>query len=173
MKSSEKNTLLVFLVFLTLSVTAVILFKKSAATKKALTNDHPNQPVLSDKDFVTISNQKIYVDIADTPQKRHFGLSGRTKLAGNEGMLFDFKEDNTYRIIWMKDMLIAIDVIWINDGKIVQLNKNIPPPKENTPDNQLNTYKSNVPVDHVLEVSAGFCDKNNIRVGDKVDLTNI
>jgi uncharacterized membrane protein (UPF0127 family) len=68
----------------------------------------------------------------------------------------------------MKDMKFALDFIWVNNGKVVQIDANIPAPDINTPDNQLKLYKSKFPVDSVLEVNAGFALKSNIKVGDKV-----
>ena len=64
-------------------------------------------------------------------------------------------------------------MIWIADGKIVAINKNIPKPAPNTPDNQLKTYSPGQFIDRVLEVNAGFADKNKIKVGDSVDLSHI
>jgi uncharacterized membrane protein (UPF0127 family) len=71
----------------------------------------------------------------------------------------------------MKDMRFAIDIIWIDDEKIVQIDKAIQPPEEGTPDEELILYTVNQPIDYVLEVNAGFVEKNNIEKGDPVDLS--
>lgn len=115
---------------------------------------------------ITIGQTHVMVTIADTDATRSRGLSNVTSLAENEGMLFVFTKPDIYTF-WMKDMKFALDFIWINNGNVVQIDANIPAPI-NTPDNQLKLYKSNFPIDSVLEVNAGFALKNKIKIGDKV-----
>ena len=70
-------------------------------------------------------------------------------------------------------MLISIDIIWINDGTVAKIDKNIEPPAPGTVDSQLKLYRPDTPIDYVLEVNAGFSDKNSIGIGDSVDLSAI
>jgi hypothetical protein len=116
---------------------------------------------------VTINDKKIEVTVAKTKDERTRGLSGVTKLDADNGMLFvfDTKVNSTF---WMKDMLIPIDIIWISDGKIVKIDKNVPIPGPNTPDIKLPKYSSGQPIDHVLEVNAGFSDQNNLKPGQTI-----
>lgn len=122
---------------------------------------------------ITVGDQKVIIQIADTSEKRSKGLSGTSSLKENEGMLFIFDSKGIKPLFWMKDMLIPLDIIWIGDGKIVKIDKNVPNPKPGTTDSSLKTYSGGVPVDYVLEVNAGFSDKNNIKAGDGVDLSGI
>lgn len=69
---------------------------------------------------------------------------------------------------WMKDMLFSLDIIWIDNGKIVGINKNVSVPKNDI----IPTYTSTQPITHVLEVNAGFASKHNIEVGSTVETTN-
>jgi hypothetical protein len=121
---------------------------------------------------VIIDKKTIQVTIANTKDLRTKGLSGTSSLDANSGMLFVFSPKIS-PIFWMKDMLLPLDMVWIDNGKVVKINKNIPVPKPNTPDNKLPTYSANQPVDYVLEVNAGFADKNSIKVGDSVDISSI
>ena len=73
----------------------------------------------------------------------------------------------------MKGMLIPIDIIWINDGKITQITKEVQPPAEGTADRELPLLIPDGLVDYVLEVAGGFSEKNKVGVGTAVDLTNI
>jgi uncharacterized membrane protein (UPF0127 family) len=73
----------------------------------------------------------------------------------------------------MKDMLIPIDIIWIRNGKILQINKDIQPPAENIPDSKLQLYTTKEPVNYVLEVPAGYSNKSGFKVNDSVDLSSI
>ncbi|KKS80149.1 MAG: hypothetical protein UV56_C0026G0006 [Candidatus Woesebacteria bacterium GW2011_GWC1_43_10b] len=116
---------------------------------------------------LTIGNVKIQIEVARTPEEKNQGLSGRQSLAEGSGMLFIF-EENSRPNFWMKDMRFAIDIIWINDGKVVQIDRAIPPPELGTKDGDLELYRSNQPIDLVLEVPSGFSDKNQIEVGGVV-----
>src|SRR4030042_2564613 len=62
-----------------------------------------------------INGQKIFVEIADTPEKRSQGLSGRDNLSQNQGMLFIFNQP-AIPSFWMKDMNFPLDFIWINNN---------------------------------------------------------
>lgn len=117
----------------------------------------------------TLGNKKINIEIADTPESRAKGLSQRENINENEGLLFIFEKKDVSPAFWMKDMLIAIDIIWINDEKIVQINNDVQPEPGKT-DSKLKLYAPNQPVDYVLEVKSGFTDKNNIKLGDNVNL---
>jgi len=85
-------------------------------------------------------------------------------------MLFVFEQENIRQSFWMKDMNFAIDIIWISDEEIIQIDENIPPPDPGMPDSELKSYLPNQPIDYVLEVNAGFSDENNIKIGDPVKI---
>jgi uncharacterized membrane protein (UPF0127 family) len=70
----------------------------------------------------------------------------------------------------MKGMLFPLDIIWINNQQIVQIDENIPSP-ENINDTPL-VISSRQPVEWVLEVNAGFAAVNSIKVGDRVVLNS-
>ena len=102
-------------------------------------------------------------------EERKIGLSRRKKLEEDGGMLFIFESENVFPSFWMKDMLIAIDIIWINDGEVVKIDKNVEPePGKNTA--ELTLYYPDKPIDYVLEVVSGFSDKNGVNIGDKFSL---
>jgi len=112
---------------------------------------------------VKIGDKTIQVEIADTPSERRQGLSGRSSLAPDRGMLFVFPAKQV-RTFWMPNMHFGLDMLWISDNKIVNITKNASPGGEN-PDKR---YSSELPVNYVLEVNSGFADKHNIQPGDKV-----
>ncbi|MDP1710262.1 MAG: DUF192 domain-containing protein [bacterium] len=122
---------------------------------------------------VKIAEVDIPVELADTNEKRTNGLSGKSSLEKESGMLFVFEKKVVAPTFWMKDMLIPLDIIWIGNGKIVKIDKNVPAPVAETPDTKLVNYSPGTPIDYVLEVNAGFSDKNNFKVGDSVDLSGI
>ena len=118
---------------------------------------------LDDTPYVKIGKNKIDVEIVDTEEARGQGLSGRESLGENDGMLFIFDDQNIAKF-WMKDMNFPLDMIWINGNKIVNITKNVPP-EGAEPDN---IYSSDYPIDVVLEVNGGYCDKHNIQEGDYI-----
>jgi len=122
---------------------------------------------------IQIGTLTLKITLAETQEKRQQGLSSVASLAQDTGMLFIFEKKGVTPSFWMKGMLIPIDIIWIKDGKISQIDKNIQPPDKYTPDAGLKLYKPGAPIDYVLEVNAGMADKNNLKVGDKVDLSGI
>jgi len=115
---------------------------------------------------VTIRDATFHVDVADTPQARSKGLSGRESLDRDEGLLFNFSGSATRRF-WMKDMLIPIDIIWIDAGVIVGFSEDAQPePGVSTTD--LMIYASPEPANQVLEVQAGTVGRERIVIGDAV-----
>lgn len=111
---------------------------------------------------VEIGGKVIDVEIANTNAKRELGLSGHVPLADDQGMLFIFDKTAKYPF-WMKDMLFPLDIIWISeDYKIVYIEKNA---KINS---FPNTFGGQVEARYVLEVNAGFSDKNNLKIGDQI-----
>jgi len=77
-------------------------------------------------------------------------------------MLFLFDKSGRYAF-WMKDMKFPLDFIWIAGDKVVDIDENIPP-------DYSGTLKPETPVDKVLEINAGVCEKYGIKKGDEVRL---
>jgi uncharacterized membrane protein (UPF0127 family) len=70
------------------------------------------------------------VEIADTDATRERGLMFRKTLAGNRGMLFDFKTARPVAF-WMKNTLIPLDMLFVGpDGHIVSIARDAAPMSE-------------------------------------------
>jgi len=119
---------------------------------------------------VTIGGISLEVEKATTAKERETGLSGRSSLGNNEGMLFFLENKDSIPIFWMKGMKFNLDIIWIKSAKVTQIDKNVLAPEEDAPDAQLKRYSPKEPVEYVLEVNSGFCDENKIKVGDPVQI---
>ena len=65
--------------------------------------------------FVTVDNQKIFVENAITSEEKRIGLMNRTFLCHDCGMLFIYN-DYKIRKFWMKNTLIPLDIIFINEN---------------------------------------------------------
>ena len=114
----------------------------------------------------------LKTEVAETKEELKTGLMFREKLPKNTGMLFIFGMEFKYTF-WMKNTLIPLDIIWINDGIVVQIDANIPIPNAGAPEADIPKYPAKFPVDYVLEVNAGFTQEHGIKVEDNVSLSNI
>jgi len=115
---------------------------------------------------ITVNNQELDVEVATTSAEIVRGLSGRDSL-DLDGMLFVFPAPGKQNF-WMKDVRFPLDILWINDGKIVDILRNVPAPEPGTPDSQLKTYSSPGPVSHVLELPAGATSQLGISVSSEI-----
>ena len=114
---------------------------------------------------VKLNNTSFQVEIADTSEERYKGLSNRNYLCGNCAMLFVFN-DSIERSFVMREMMIPIDILFINNGVITDVYKNLNPEgKEYS-----SYYDSSGPVDMVLEINSNYSDSYNINVGDNVNV---
>jgi len=105
---------------------------------------------------------KIDLEIADNDYERQLGLMNRKEMKENEGMLFIFPVQQL-QSFWMRNTLISLDIMFVNDQKkIVTIHKSTKILSETS-------YPSSWPALYVVEVLAGFTDRHNIQVGDKID----
>lgn len=112
-----------------------------------------------------INGQEILIQIASTDQQKIKGLAGRTSLGKNEGMLFPFDSLGKY-IFTMKGMNFPLDFIWIKGDKIVDINEDMQPARQN----EISEFAPNAVVDKVLEVNAGTIKLLGAKIGDKISL---
>lgn len=104
---------------------------------------------------------KIDIEIADDEQTRETGLMYRDRMKMSQGMLFVFTTED-YQSFWMHNTQLPLDMIFVNKNlEIITIRKNTTPFSDQT-------YSSTKPALYVIEVNAGFCDKNNIKIGDKI-----
>lgn len=99
---------------------------------------------------IQIREQIFTVEIAISDRDTGMGLSNRKTLNKDSGMLFVLPESQRIPI-WMKDMQIGIDILWINeDWQIVHIESNVFP-EANDPYNE---KYPDVLARYVLEISA-------------------
>jgi hypothetical protein len=101
-------------------------------------------------------------EIAKTKEDFFKGLMFRQKLDEDKGMIFDFGKDGVYSF-WMKNTLIPLDIIWINnENKVVFIKKNAEPCSESS----CPLTKPDKKARYVLEINAGISEKINLQLGD-------
>ena len=88
----------------------------------------------------------------------------KESLSSDEGMLFVFEKEDMHSF-WMLNMKFPLEIIWISqEGRVVYIAKSLYPCDEGC--------ESIIPREkarYVLEVNAGFVDKYNVSIGEKVD----
>ena len=112
---------------------------------------------------ILFTNNTADAEVSVSRKKRKRGLAGRMKLAENEGMLFVYPESSKHGI-WAKGMKFPINVIWI-DGNQISAIKTLNPHLKD-----IDWCRPDTVSEFVLEVNSGFCEKNNIKIGDPVEI---
>lgn len=107
---------------------------------------------------IRIASKEYKVQVAETEEDKEKGLQGIENLPENEGMLFIF--DNPEEVsFWMKDTLIPLDIIFINEEMdVISVYKGEPNSEE------LITEKD---VAFVLEVN----QNSGIKQGDELEFS--
>jgi uncharacterized membrane protein (UPF0127 family) len=93
---------------------------------------------------VVLAGEAFSVELADTPALQAKGLGGRARLGPREGMLFLYAERRRHAF-WMKGMLISIDMIWLDNSRIVHIEHRVPPPPAGMRPQGLPTYAPREP----------------------------
>jgi len=106
----------------------------------------------------------VAVEVASTGPQRELGLMYRKHLDDNAGMIFVFPKAAPQNF-WMHNTPIPLDMIFADAaGRIIGIVANAEPFNDKV-----------VGVDgssqYVLEVNGGFCAKNGIKAGDKMDFS--
>jgi len=111
------------------------------------------------------NKRKLKVKVVTTGEDKKLGLMFRQYLNMDEGMLFTFNYENNS--VWMKNTYIPLDVIFLNkDYKVLGF-------VEDTVPLSLKTVEINKKSNYIIEVNAGWIRKNNLKIGNKMDLTFI
>ncbi len=110
---------------------------------------------------LTVKGNRIDAEVAATPEQRTLGLSFRTALHPDSGMVFVFDEEQILRF-WMKNTYIPLAIAFIDkNGVITDI-------IEMTPLDTQTRYESSRPVRYALEVNSGWFLVHGIEPGDTV-----
>ena len=118
----------------------------------------------------------FYVELAQTAAQRDKGLMYRKELDRNRGMLFIFSaeggsasggdKEGNYPF-WMKNTLIPLDIVWINNNnKVVFIANNVQPCRSLV----CPSVNPKIDVKYVLEINAGLCEEMGLKLGDRLDI---
>tara|TARA_B100000686_G_scaffold25726_1_gene24965 strand:- start:1244 stop:1738 length:495 start_codon:yes stop_codon:yes gene_type:complete len=138
----------------------------------------PSEVKLERVDFpmgtISVDDNLIQVQIADTEPRRVRGLMFQETLPIDQGMLFVFDQPGT-RGMWMLNMQFALDIIWFDEhGKVVSIQSNVPPCK--TPLEVMSCDSEGVTADgakYVLEMTYGAIEKYKINENSQMEIISI
>ncbi len=118
------------------------------------------------ENIVCFKDTCFKVEIAKTKQEQKTGLMFRESLDQNKGMLFVYDTPGQHSI-WMKNMLISLDIVWIDqDSEVVYIKENFEPCDQDVCD----SVKPDQKVKYILEINAGLIEKLGLKKGDKLDI---
>jgi uncharacterized membrane protein (UPF0127 family) len=128
----------------------------ASTTVAAATTTASGRPLLTENG--------ITYEVVTTSAEQQQGLSDRSVVPDNYGMLFVFPMDSNPGF-WMKDMLVPLDMTWLTDnGTIVSINRDV------LPSSYPYAYYSPQPIKYVIETKAGFAAEKGWHVGEHIQL---
>ena len=114
------------------------------------------------KAVVEFPNGQIeLMEVADEPSEHAQGLSGRKT---PQSMLFLFETKFPYSF-WMPDMFFPIDIIWLDENRVIGFEKNVPPEEP-----AQTYYRPTAAISGVIEMPSGSVDDLALEVGDLLDI---
>jgi len=116
-------------------------------------------------ELVLSNDRVIELEVAKTAAEQSQGLMFRSQLPPGRGMLFDFDTPRIARF-WMKNTLIPLDMIFLQEEKVQAILEQIPPCKSDP----CPVYGPWMEVDQVLELGAGQAQNLGIKVGDRLTI---
>lgn len=140
-----------------------LVVSKSVAKPASVTARNP-API--PKPILEMGGTRLALEIADNDSLRTRGLSYRTSLDWDRGMLFVFPQEAP-RSFWMIDCHFDLDIAYIDSsGTIVDIQAMVVEPGVR-PD-RLRQYPSASPrVKYALEVNRGWFSAHGVKVGGK------
>ncbi len=134
----------------------------TAAVRQAKPRDTLPEATLPDGSVLTL-------ELALTDEERSRGMMFRPSLPADRGMLFVFP-DSRRRSFWMKDTLIPLDIVYLDEtGRVVSVAADAAPCYEEPCPN----YLSSGPAAAVLEVNAGAAAVHGVVEGARLEFRRV
>ncbi len=110
----------------------------------------------------------IAVEVVSDPETRALGLMRRPSLHPDRGMLFLFPATDVHSF-WMKDTLIPLDMVWIDEAsRVVDVKANVPPCEADP----CPSYTPAGAARYVLELAAGQAGLHRVAPGALLQIRN-
>ena len=143
------------------------------ATPGTSTRPPPAQPETT---WVEIAGERFELEVALDPGTRYRGLSGRTGIPKNGGMLFVSRRPGPLAMV-MRDCPEPLDVAFLDaSGRVVAIHEMKPEPPRSLSESprdyeaRLPSYESGEPALFAIETAGGRLAEVGLAVGDRVVL---
>lgn len=108
--------------------------------------------------------KSVTAELAVSDEERARGLMFRKKILSDQGMLFVFEREDVHSF-WMKNTLVALDMLWLDSEKrVVYIAADVPPCTADP----CPSYGPDRPARYVLELASGRAAASGIKVGDRL-----
>lgn len=132
----------------------------------ATSSRHPEATATVEVGF---GDRTLRTDVVSTFAGRARGYMDRSRVADDEALLFVYASKDG-RSFWMKNCLISLDILYLDDdGTVLDVLTAAPPPA-GTADEDQPRFPSSFPVRLVLETRAGLAREAGVKTGDRVRL---
>lgn len=120
---------------------------------------------------VTIANRVYRLELALDDPARIQGLSDRSAIAADGGMLFVFPQAQKLDFV-MRRCLVPIDIIFLDPGgRVVKTwQMEVEPPETRGNEERLRRYSSEWPAQFAIELRGETLTGLGLKPGDKIDL---
>jgi len=118
---------------------------------------------------VALKGEQLEVLVAKTPKQLFRGLGQRESLAPYDGMLFLFGRPKKQGIV-MRDMSFSIDIVWLNQGEVVDIAPSVPLELSGATERDFMVYRPRKDANSVLELPAGWAEAHDLVIGDRLEV---
>lgn len=137
-------------------------------------NTTPQPPPSSQQPYngptvVLPDGSTVQIELATDDDTRAQGLMFRDRVPEGTGMLFLFPEAGDFPF-WMKNTLVPLDMIWIDDQRrVVHVEHDVPPCKADP----CPSYPPHAVAKYVLELGAGQAAKHRVANGSTLKFNRL
>lgn len=110
-------------------------------------------------------DHKFYVEVADDSDERQLGLMDRESLDDDKGMIFVYEEEQKVAF-WMKNTLISLDMVFLDDDlEVIDYFTDVPPCKADPCPHYIPQGNAKF----IIELNAGKISEIALKRGDRVE----
>lgn len=120
------------------------------------------------KTTVMLDGHVLHLVVADTIAHQVRGLGNRDSIEPHDGMIFPYGRAKRHAMV-MRDMRFPIDIIWIANGKVVDIAPNVPL-EPGRKESELTIYLPRDLATGVVELPAGWVEEKGLNIGDSFEV---
>ncbi len=117
---------------------------------------------------IRVREKNLTVYVARTYKQQFTGWSNRDSMGSVDGMLFPFGLKGRQAMV-MRDMRFPIDIVWLDNGVVVDVAPNAVP-EPGVSEANLFLYRPRAEANAVIEFRAGLASELGLIIGDRVEI---